>query len=149
MTKEGSFNTFINAIKYLSKGREVDPSFKPDVIVVNHGTNDKASESDTVFINALKEALECLIEKYPDTPIFYMMPFSQRSVGAIQKTLDTYFADADITVVETASWGITSTLGPAFLTDSLHPNAVGARVAGIKLAAAIEEKLGEDFFKVN
>lgn len=149
VTKEGSFNTFINAIQYLSRGREVDPNFKPDVIVVNHGTNDNVSANDTTFINALKEALECLMEKYPDTPIFYMMPFSQRSVGAIQKTLDTYFADTDITVVETASWGITTTLGPAFLTDSLHPNAVGARVAGIKLAASIEAKLGEDFFKVN
>lgn len=149
VTKPGSFHTFINAIKYLSRGREVDSSFKPDVIVVNHGTNDNVSANDTTFINALKEALECLMEKYPDTPIFYMMPFSQRSVGAIQKTLDTYFADTDITVVETASWGITTTLGPAFLTDSLHPNAVGARVAGIKLAASIEAKLGEDFFKVN
>ena len=149
VTKEGSFNTFIKAIQYLSRGREVDPSFKPDVIVVNHGTNDNVAANDTTFIMALKDALECLMEKYPDTPIFYMMPFSQRSVGAIQKTLDTYFADADITVVETASWGITTTLGPAFLTDSLHPNAVGAKVAGVKLAAAIEEKLGEDFFKVN
>jgi lysophospholipase L1-like esterase len=127
----------------------VDTSFKPDVIVVNHGTNDNVSANDTTFIKALKDALECLMEKYPDTPIFYMMPFSQRSVGAIQKTLDTYFADADITVVETASWGITTTLGPAFLTDTLHPNAVGAKVAGVKLAAAIEAKLGEDFFKVN
>ena len=149
VTKEGSFNTFIKAIQYLSRGREVDPSFKPDVIVVNHGTNDNVAANDTTFIMALKDALECLMEKYPDTPIFYMMPFSQRSVGAIQKTLDTYFADADITVVETASWGITTTLGPAFLTDSLHPNAVGAKVAGVKLAAAIEEKLGEDFFKVD
>ena len=149
VTKEGSFNTFIKAIQYLSRGREVDPNFKPDVIVVNHGTNDNVAANDTTFIMALKDALECLMEKYPDTPIFYMMPFSQRSVGAIQKTLDTYFADADITVVETASWGITTTLGPAFLTDSLHPNAVGAKVAGVKLAAAIEEKLGEDFFKVD
>ena len=149
VTKEGSFNTFINAIQYLSRGREVDPNFKPDVIVVNHGTNDNVSANDNTFIKALKDALECLMEKYPDTPIFYMMPFSQRSVGAIQKTLDTYFADADITVVETASWGITTTLGPAFLTDTLHPNAVGAKVAGVKLAAAIEAKLGEDFFKVN
>ena len=149
VTKSGSFNTFINAIKYLSRGREVDTSFKPDVIVVNHGTNDNVSANDTTFIKALKDALECLMEKYPDTPIFYMMPFSQRSVGAIQKTLDTYFADADITVVETASWGITTTLGSAFLTDTLHPNIRGAKVAGVKLAAAIEAKLGEDFFKVN
>ena len=86
--------------EYLESETEVDPSFKPDVIVVNHGTNDNAAANDTTFIMALKDALECLMEKYPDTPIFYMMPFSQRSVGAIQKTLDTYFADADITVVD-------------------------------------------------
>ena len=85
----------------------MDKSFKPDVIVINHGTNDNAADNDTVFINELKEALECLIEKYPDTPIFYMIPFSQRSAGAIQNTINTYFADADITVIETASWGIT------------------------------------------
>ena len=86
--------------EYLESETEVDPSFKPDVIVVNHGTNDNVAANDTTFIMALKDALECLMEKYPDTPIFYMMPFRQRSVGAIQKTLDTYFADADITVVD-------------------------------------------------
>ena len=86
--------------EYLESETEVDPSFKPDVIVVNHGTNDNVAANDTTFIMALKDALECLMEKYPDMPIFYMMPFSQRSVGAIQKTLDTYFADADITVVD-------------------------------------------------
>ena len=148
VTKPGSFNTFINAVQYLSKDRKVDKSFKPDVIVINHGTNDNVSENDTVFINALKEALECLIEKYPDAPIFYMIPFSQRSAGAIQNTINTYFADADITVIETASWGITKEIGPEFLTDTLHPNASGAKMAGIKLAAAIEAKLGKDFFKI-
>ena len=42
--------------EYLESETEVDPSFKPDVIVVNHGTNDNVAANDTTFIMALKDA---------------------------------------------------------------------------------------------
>lgn len=137
--KAGSFNTFINAIDFLSATRKVDDGFRPDVIVVNHGTNDTAS-SDADFMKDLKTALDRLIAKYPDVPIFYMIPFSQRKAMAIRSVCREY--GDKITVVETATWKVT-------LTDSLHPDAAGAENAGTRLAEKIKEKLGEGFFAVS
>ena len=138
--KEGSFMPFITAIDHISRSTKVDDSFKPDVIVVNHGTNDTAYES-TEFIAELKKALNRLVEKYPDTPIFYMIPFSQRRAGDIRSAISQCNGKSNITIVETQTWNIQ-------FTDGIHPTAQGAKVAGEKLAAAIEAKLGKDFFIV-
>ena len=57
--KEGSFMPFITAIDQISRTTKVNGSFKPDVIVVNHGTND-TEYSSTEFISELKKALDRL-----------------------------------------------------------------------------------------
>ncbi len=136
--KTGSFNTFINAIDYLSSTRKVDDSFHPDVIVVNHGTND-TEWADADFMQELRKSLDRLIEKYPDVSIFYMIPFSRRKAMAIRSVCREY--GEKITVVETVTWNVT-------LTDTLHPDAAGAENAGKRLAEKIKERLGEDFFAV-
>ena len=136
--KSGSFKPFITAIDNISSKTAVDDSFKPDVIVVNHGTND-VSYGKQEFITSLKNALDRLMEKYPDTPIFYMIPFGQYRAADIRATIGLYMGKVDITIVETNGWGIQ-------LTDNYHPTPQGAKVAGEKLAAAIEARLGKDFF---
>lgn len=136
ITKTGSFNTFINAIDHLSKNVKVDDSFKPDVIVINHGTNDSTVD-DATFKTELRKALDRLLERYPDIPVFYAIPFNQSKAQAIRDVAAEY-GDA-ITVVETDRWR------PAY-TDGIHPNAAGAKTAGEYLAAAIYQKLGADFF---
>ena len=132
----GSFHTMLNAIDYLSDGRPVDDSVTPDVIVINHGTND-GGQSRKKFEEALDSTITRLQEKYPDTPIVYLIPFNQAHARIISEKLkDT----ANIYVVETKDWSIT-------YTDGVHPDAAGAKAAGEQLAAALVEIFGEDYFK--
>lgn len=133
----GSFNTFINAITNISENVSEIEGFVPDVIVINHGTNDSRF-ADNQFKNELKKALDVMVEKYPSTPIFYAIPFGQQKAGLIRFVTEEY---ENITVVETKDWNIT-------FIDGVHPDGAGAQVAGINLAKAILEKLGEEFFRV-
>ena len=132
----GSFSTMLNAIDYLSDGRPVEDGVTPDVIVINHGTND-GGQSRKKFEEALDSTITRLQEKYPDTPIVYLIPFNQAHARIISEKLkDT----ANIYVVETKDWSIT-------YTDGVHPDAAGAKAAGEQLAAALVEIFGEDYFK--
>lgn len=131
----GSFSTMLNAIDYLSDGRPVDDSVTPDVIVINHGTND-GGQSRKTFEDALRPTLARLQEKYPGTPIVYLVPFNQaqsRIIATVVEDFDNAY------VVETKGWSIT-------YTDGVHPDAAGAKAAGEQLAAALTDILGADFF---
>ena len=131
----GSFHTMQNAIDYLSDGRPVDKSVTPDVIVVNHGTNDGGQDRKT-FEEALTATLGHLRETYPNTPIVYLIPFNQahaRVIASAVESMDNAY------VVETKGWRIT-------YTDGLHPEAAGAKYAGEKLAAELKAIFGEDYF---
>ncbi len=131
----GSFHTMLNAIDYLSNGRPVDHSVIPDVIVVNHGTND-GGQNRRLFEEELKKTLEHLRETYPDTPIVYLIPFTQAHARVIANVV----ADMENAhVVETKKWEIS-------YTDGLHPDAAGAKYAGEKLAEALKAIFGEDYF---
>ena len=133
---QGSFHTMQNAIDYLSEGRPVDDTVIPDIIVVNHGTNDRKYSAE-VFENALTETLAHLREKYPDTPIVYLVPFC----GAHTDTISAVVAKMENAfVVDTKDWDIA-------YTDSLHPSAEGAEKAGKLLAFALTDIFGEDFFR--
>ena len=131
----GSFHTMQNAIDYLSDGRPVDHSVIPDVIVVNHGTNDGGQNRKT-FEEALTATLGHLRKTYPDTPIVYLIPFNQahaRVIASAVESMDNAY------VVETKGWKIT-------YTDGLHPDAAGAQYAGERLAAELKAIFGEDYF---
>ena len=133
----GSFHTMLNAIDYLSNGRPVDHSVIPDVIVVNHGTND-GGQNRRLFEEELKKTLEHLRETYPDTPIVYLIPFTQAHARVITNVV----ADMENAhVVETKKWEIS-------YTDGLHPDAAGAKYAGEKLAEALKAIFGEDYFQI-
>ena len=138
MIMEGSFNTMLNAIDYLSKDRPVEDGVTPDVIVINHGTND-GGQSRKKFEEALTATLTRLQEKYPGTPIVYLIPFNQAHARVISEKLEN---EENIYVVETKDWSIT-------YTDGVHPDAAGAKAAGEQLAAALVEIFGEDFFAQN
>ncbi len=132
----GSFHTMLNAIDYLSDGRPVDDSISPDIIVVNHGSND-VGQNRKLFEEQLTITLNRLREKYPEAPIVYLIPFEQTHSrvipGVVEKMENAY-------VIETRSWEIS-------YTDGIHPDAAGAKYAGEKLAAALIEIFGEDYFE--
>lgn len=149
LVKTGSFNTFIQAIDQLSAKRTVESSpianVTPDLIVVNHGTNDGlGGVSITDYEAALRTAIARLQEKYPGVKIVYLVPFLEatdmnfRRQGMI---LDNLAKELDgLYVVHTKDWALSYTDG------NLHPNAAGAEKAGEKLADALITLLGENFF---
>ena len=133
---KGSFHTMQNTIDYLSEGRPVSDTVTPDVIIVNHGTND-GKYSAEVFGEALAQTLAHLREKYPDAPIVYLIPFCgihEKTIQSVVESMDNAF------VVDTAGWDIPC-------TDSLHPSAEGAEKAGKLLASALTDIFGEDYFQ--
>lgn len=133
---KGSFHTMKNAIDHLSKNRPVSDTATPDLIVVNHGTND-GKYSTEVFGEALSETLAHLREKYPDAPIVYLIPFCgvhADTIKSVTKSMENAF------VIDTAGWNVPC-------TDSLHPSAEGAEKAGNLLASALTDIFGEDYFQ--
>ena len=133
---KGSFHTMKNAIDYLSLTRPVNDGVIPDIIVVNHGTNDGRYGAEP-FASALADTLMHLRQKYPDAPIVYLIPFNGTHAQTIRLTVENM---ENAYVVDTADWSIPC-------TDSLHPSAEGARKAGDLLASSLTELFGKDYFK--
>ena len=133
----GSFHTMLNAIDYLSDGRPVDDSVQPDVIVVNHGSNDVGQNRKT-FEEQLTITLNRLREKYPTVTIVYLIPFEQTHARVIANVV----TDMENThVIETKKWEIS-------YTDGIHPDVAGAKYAGEKLAEELMAIFGEDYFQI-
>jgi lysophospholipase L1-like esterase len=131
----GSFHTMLNAIDYLSDGRPVDDSISPDIIVVNHGSND-VGQNRKLFEEQLTVTLNRLREKYPTAPIVYLIPFEQthsRVIPIVVEKMDNAY------VIETKTWKIS-------YTDGIHPDAAGAKYAGEQLAEELKKIFGEDYF---
>lgn len=135
LAQNGSFRRFVKTIENYSSSIPADLTVIPDVIVINHGTNDSA-EGSQKFASALKTAIEKIRSHYPDTPIVYLVPFGQSQQLAITTVMEEV---ENGYVVQTLGWGVT-------FSDWGHPNTAGAKNAGEKLADALISILGEDFF---
>lgn len=135
ITATGTFHTMLTAIDWFSQNHPAEDPTPPDVIIINHGAND-STVTGRQLIDALEPTLLRLRERYPDTPIVYLIPFGQIHAAAIKKTvkeLDHAY------VVPTADWKLT-------YTDGAHPDAEGARRAGKRLAEELEKIFGEEYF---
>lgn len=128
IVKTGSFNTCYNAITSFSSGRKAE-KFDADVIVVEHGTND-VDVPGSVFASEYRKVLTKLHSDHPKAYIMAMIPLKQRHAQDIK---DAAKGLKYVTVVETASWGIS-------YTDGLHPNSSGGKVMGKNLAKKIASK---------
>ncbi len=136
ITQKGSFRSMINAIDYLNAKRKLTDTILPDIIVINHGTNDRRASSVAEFETALVTTLKRLQQRYPDVPLVYMIPINQRLAQSIRSVTSTM---AGITIVETEGWNVT-------FSDGTHPNAQGGKTAGLKLADALIKIFGADYF---
>ncbi|MBO5371676.1 MAG: Ig-like domain-containing protein [Lachnospiraceae bacterium] len=129
IVESGSFTKCGNAISNYSASRKVS-KISPDVIVIEHGTNDVKTDA-AAFTSEYKKILQQLHKKYPKAKIMAMIPFTGLHTVEIRMAASGY---KWCTVVETASWKIS-------YTDGLHPNAKGAKVVGKNLAKKIASKL--------
>ncbi|ANZ69549.1 SGNH/GDSL hydrolase family protein [Pediococcus claussenii] len=94
------------------------PTIKPDVLIINLGTNDSKFDQD-VFEFYLSNFISELKTKFDSIPIVIMVPFNQ-TFADVFRTLPVN--DKQIKVVETKNWNITS-------TDGTHPDARGSVIA--------------------
>lgn len=127
ITVDGSFKKCITAIDNFSATRESDIIY-PDLIVINHGTNDSPS-SDNDFKIGYDNVLKKLHVKYPGVKIVCVIPFGQAKAKIIRECVE---GKEYCHLVETNNWGVTYT------SDSTHPDSAGAKIAGEKLAEEIE-----------
>lgn len=111
------------------------PYFEPDLIVINHGTNDSGADSAT-FKSAYNAVLDRLKLKYAGVPIFTMIPFNQAHAQDIR---DCVSGRTYCYLVETNGWGVT-------YTDGVHPDVNGGITAGGKLATQIQSVMGTSYF---
>jgi len=135
--KQGSFNNMENAVQYYSNNRPVNDGIRPDVIVINHGHNDRTADS-AEFKATLLRTIELLKKTYPDVEIVYMIPFNQAKSVEIKSVLYSLY-DENIHIVETSNWVIEK-------TDGAHPSLAGATVAANNLSEALIKIFGKDFF---
>lgn len=135
MLVSGSFAPCLQTIDYMSQNRYYDNSFQPDLIVINHGTNDIFYGSPE-FRDAYRKVLLRLQKKYFGKPIVCMIPFNQKHSNDI-RIVSSEFDNCYI--VETQNWDLT-------YTDGLHPDLDGSKKAGINLARELIQIFGKEFF---
>lgn len=113
------------------QGSRADPSFAPEVVTVNQGTNDQAYPS-AQFRPAYRDYIVEIRKAYPKATILCMRPFGgfhEEDIRAAVKSL----ADPRIIYVDTTGW-----LSSSDYTDGIHPNVGGHIKAVAKLIAFIE-----------
>jgi lysophospholipase L1-like esterase len=109
-------------------------AWQPDVVVINHGTNDGGASSEK-FRPAYARYLELIRKAYPNARILALRPFAGTHADDIKAEVTTRNTSGDgrVSFVDTRGW-----LAPADFTDRVHPNAgAGPKVAD-KLAPLIE-----------
>lgn len=100
------------------KGSRADPSFIPQVVVVNQGTNDGIYPS-AQFEPAYRAYIEEIRRAYPQATIFCLRPFGgfhAKDVRTAVKSL----SDPKVVYVDTSGW-----LSASDFTDGIHPTAEG------------------------
>lgn len=117
-------------------------AWKPDVVVINLGTNDRGSASEEVTRTNVRGLLADIRAKHPNAAIFYaygMMEEDHANVTWIREEVEAFgAADGNAYYVQmpenTAGWGA-------------HPTVEGQAAAGNVLAEAIAAKLGWEINK--
>ncbi len=126
-------------------GADVNYPENPGAIVLNHGQND-AGFTSAEFIPEYKALLEKFTERFPNTPVFCVIPFSQRRSDDIKTACDEYIAESgrdDIYIISTDGY---FTNVSEETTDGVHLKVETAKKFGQNIAADIENILGKEYF---
>ena len=97
-------------------------SWRPDIVVINEGTNDRSS-TGAVFAPLYGKYLDLIRAAYPDATLVALEPF----VGAFgteitaQVALRREAGDTRVVYIDTTGW-----TAPADFSDGLHPNVTGS-----------------------
>jgi lysophospholipase L1-like esterase len=116
------------------QGSRADFKFIPNVVVINHGTNDQGYPSER-FWPAYRDYVLKIRKAYPKAIIFCMRPFGGFHAADIRSAVES-LADPSVVYVDTTGW-----LGPADYTDGVHPNQEGNVKAAKKLVQVISSRM--------
>lgn len=105
------------------------PLKRPELIIVNLGTNDLIHSNQT-FKLKLTDFYHQLTKLVPDSHYLFIIPFNQ----SFQSVFHEVFDHEPVILVETNDWQIP-------YTDQVHPNLAGSKIAGEKLAAIIQTQV--------
>ena len=111
--------------------------WQPDLVVINHGTNDGGAPSSH-FRPLYAKYLEQIRSAYPKAKIAAMRPFNGAHAADILAEVKARneSGDADVFFIDSTGW-----LGKTDFTDGLHPNVEGSEKAADKLAPELEKLL--------
>ena len=130
-------------------GADVNYPENPGAIVLNHGQNDGTGYTSEDFITEYKALLAKFTEKFPNTPVFCIIPFSQRRSDDIGTALDEYMEASgrdDMYIISTADY---FTNVSEETTDGVHLKVETAKKFGKSIAEDMESILGAGYFDAN
>jgi lysophospholipase L1-like esterase len=133
----GQVPTAGEALRYNFAGSPIDPSYVPQAVVVNQGTNDALNAVDPVrFQAAYLNYLRRIRATWPTAWIFAMRPLggylAREITGAVAAA-----NDAHIVYVDTTGW-----LTATEYQDGLHPTYAGHLQVARRLAPLVATRLG-------
>ena len=113
--------------------------WQPDVVVINHGTNDGRASSEK-FRPEYARYLQLIRKAYPNAKILAMRPFAGSHAEDIKAEVAACHASGDenIAFVDTTGW-----LDADDFTDRVHPNVGAGPKVVAKLAPIIKAATGQ------
>ena len=118
----------IYSFPYIYSGVPIDALAKPDVVVVNMGTNDGRASGE-VFAPLYRTYIQVIRKAYPAAWILCLRPFNGTHEEEVQSAVRRE-GDQRVRYVDTTGW-----IDPdKHTTDGVHLNLEGNKVAGEKLA---------------
>lgn len=131
-TKEGAGNVppVGESYSFYSDGCPIEKSYA-DVIVINHGTNDRRAET-SLFKEKYSEFLDIVRKRNPKAKIISLTPFSGCLAKEIRETVAEHniSKNDDVFLVDTTGW-----IEP----EPIHPMRAGHKTVSEKLAPIIRE----------
>lgn len=134
-TGNGSVPTASGSFGLNLDGSPSDPSFVPQVIVVNQGSNDTPYPS-AQFEPAYRDYIAQLHRRNAKASIFCLRPFGGYHGDDIQQAVKE-LGEPNVVYVDTTGW-----LDKGDYTDGVHPNAGGQIKAAEQLVKVIQQKTG-------
>ncbi|AMV60537.1 Hypothetical protein ADU71_0950 [Pediococcus damnosus] len=114
------------------------PSYHPDLVVLNIGTNDQRFDGNLMKIQFLNFFHE-LQDLFPKATLNVLIPFNQAFSKELrelsQENSELFF------LIETAQWPLT-------YTDQAHPDLKGSTLAAQYLSRVLVNHYGSDYFKI-
>ena len=124
------------ALPFTFAGSPVDPTYVPQAVVVNQGTNDALGGVDPVTFQAgYLDYLRHIRTTWPDAWIFAMRPLGGYFAGEIAAAAAA--VDDHVVYVDTTGW-----LTATDYTDGLHPTSAGHLRVAHRLAPIVAGRLG-------